>query len=193
MEPNLSDALVPCPGCRREIPLRLAKCPHCGAAGDTSSAFLSFRYPGGGGGMADQATAAFLRSQLPDPSQESIDALLSRTTSITLCELVVRDQKGTFEPVLAIESPEEIAEFRAIFRISSAGGHLMSFHEHEIRCFAGDTLLDTLALVRPSVLRWNKRWKSDATISDPDALANFFARHGYSKLRERIDRDRSVR
>jgi hypothetical protein len=190
MEPNLRDALTPCPGCRREIALSLAKCPHCGADADKSSAFLSFRYSSGGGGMADQATAAFLRCQLPDPAQVSVDALLSKTDSITLCELVVRDRKGTFEPVVVIESPEKMAEFRAIFRISSAGGHLMTFHEHEIRCFAGDKLMDTLALVRPSVLRWNKQWKSDATIEDPDALANFFARLGYKNLRDEIDRSR---
>ena len=72
METDLGDALTPCPGCGQDVPVAAAVCPRCGAAADTDKSFLAVRSPGGGSGMVDRMTAAFLRSRFPDPQQSDL-------------------------------------------------------------------------------------------------------------------------
>lgn len=190
MNLDLSQALTRCPGCGQDILLSLSKCPNCGAAADTSSLFLSMRYPAGGGGMIDQQTASFLRSSAPEPSQAVLDALLDRTDGVILKELVVREKIGNWEPVLEITSPAHLASLRSALRINPTQGHLMSAPSHALECRASDNSVVTLELVGLFVLRWPGRWKSDATLAEPDALADFFSSLGYRRLREDLDKRR---
>jgi hypothetical protein len=191
MDASLKDAVTPCPGCHRDVPLTVDICPHCGTSANTTTPLLSFHYPGGGGGMIDQLTVSFLRSKLGDPIPDDLEDLLKRTTCIRVSELIVREGRGRFEPVLEFSSAADLAEFRNVLRVrSESRGHLMAMESHHIECLSGEHLLATLQLVGPGVLRWPDRWQSDAALVDQDALADFFKSHGYPQLRSTLDQAR---
>jgi hypothetical protein len=139
--------------------------------------------------MVDQTTAAFVRSALPEPRQRDLDRVLERTTSVGVSELVFRNGKGTFQPVLTAAAGDALAELAASLRIvPESFGHLMSVESHRLECFAGEQLLCTILLVGPSVLRWPDRWKSDAPLAEPEALADYFAARGYPNFRDELRR-----
>lgn len=192
MDASLTDAVTPCPRCRREVALKLPACPHCGAGADTSSSFLPFRYLSGGNGMIDQRTAAFLRSNLPQPTQSVLDELVDRSTRIQILESVLHGNKINFEPILEISAPEDRAALRSALRIEASEGHMMSFEDRRLEFFAGEHSLATLGLIRAYVLRWSNRWKNDAHLLDPEAIAEFLAVRGRPELREELHRDREV-
>lgn len=187
---DLSQALTRCPGCGKDILLLLSICPNCSAAADTSSPFLSLKYPSGGGGMIDQQTASFLRSSAPEPSQAMLDATLERIDRAILKELVFREKVRNWEPVLEITAPADLASLRSALRINSTQGHLMSIPSHALECRAADNSVATLELFGLYVLRWPDRWKSDAILTEPDALADFFALLGHRRFREDLDKRR---
>lgn len=192
MDVNLRDATTPCPGCGRQIPLSAAACPLCGAAADTTSTFLSMRYPAGGGGAIDQQTAAFFRSDLPDPVPADVDDLLGRTTLVRVSELVFRDNAGRFEPLFEVARPAGLAAFRTALRVRPENyGHAMTIETHRVECLRGSESLATLELVVAYVLRWPGRWRSDGLVADPGAVGEVFAAHGCPALRAKLEWDRA--
>jgi hypothetical protein len=141
--------------------------------------------------MVDQQTAAFLRSDLSDPSQDVLDSVLARTIMVTLKELVFHEGRGTFQDVLKITSPEAVARLRSVLRLRAEPmGHLMTHESHQLECHAGKESLATILLIGPSVVRWPNRWKSDAVFADSDAVAAFFLSEGYARFREQLDEAR---
>lgn len=190
MDADFSHALTTCPGCGRDVLLSSDTCPHCDAPADTTSTFVSFRYPGGGVGAADQITCDFLRSKKDDPDPKDLRAVFDRTTRVRLTELIFRDNHGEFEQVLEIVSPENIADLSEALAIRIEPlGHLMTIESHRIELFAGAELLATVAMIQTGFLRWD-RWRSDAVVADPERLADAFVAYGYPKLREMLDSER---
>jgi len=141
--------------------------------------------------MMDQQTASFLRSKLAGPSQGDLVDLLKRTNRVKVSELVFRDRTGTFEPVFELTSAEDLAGFSTVLHVRpESRGHLMSAESHRIQCFSGEHDLATLYLVGTRILRWPARWRSDAVLSAPDALADFFLAQGCPTLRTSLDQAR---
>ena len=142
--------------------------------------------------MIDQRTAAFFRSNLPQPTQSVLDELVDHSTRILILESVLHGNRINFEPILEISAPEDRAALRSALRIEASEGHMMSFEDRRLLFFAGEHSLATLGLIRAYVLRWSKRWKHDAHLLDPDAIAEFLAVRGHPELREELHRDREL-
>jgi hypothetical protein len=189
MQALFGGALTPCPACKQDVLLTDIHCPHCDAAADTTSSFLSFKRPDGSAGMIDQLTVAYLRSQHSQPAQTDLDQLFATTARIQFMEMVFEDRTGRFQPRLEFTKTDDLSALRRCLVIEASTGHAMMMGEFCFEFYHLDGLVARIEIVGTGLLRWSDRWKNDAYLTDPLILAEFLKSHGFAKLRETIDRD----
>lgn len=115
--------------------------------------------------VVDQATADYLASRAPDPTQQSIDALLKRVTRVRVVPVGNRRQGATEGgALLDTSAPASLAALRDCFAIvkdPEAFGHCMCFGNPHIELYAGDELAATIGYHHGVAIRWDA-WKHDA-------------------------------
>src|SRR5947209_9938226 len=122
MNLDIENAVTPCPACASSVRVRESRCPSCGASMTSESSFTAFQRPDGSRGLMDQATLKFLRSAAPRPSQESLNSVLDKTTHAVISRLEVVNGVGTYQPVLELADPADLAELARCMHIESSGG-----------------------------------------------------------------------
>ncbi len=110
-------------------------------------------------GAMDRATADYLASVAPDPTQAALDSVLSRTTRIKLFASRVDENRIFQFDVLRLDisDPARLASLREALRIvedPDSFGHLLSIEDHQLELWAGDEHLSTLALLYWMAIRW---------------------------------------
>jgi hypothetical protein len=162
----------------------------CGEPADGQRAFVSFRRADGSKGMVDQQTLAFLRSPNGPAIQNDLDALFATATRVQYLETVWQDRTGSFQPRLVFSDAGTLADLRNAMAIREGfDGHLMSIGECRMDFFAGDECVAKIEILG-ALLRWSKRWKSDAPLLDPGALASMLKANGRPNLSEMFEREK---
>src|SRR5262249_6326847 len=129
MDDSLGDAFTSCPACQQDVLLTQICCPYCNASADTTSAFLSFRRRDGSAGMIDQLTAAYLRSQHPEPNQLDLDKLISTTSRVQIMEMIFQDNIGKLQPALELTKADELSMLWKCLVINPTSWHLLMIGE----------------------------------------------------------------
>src|SRR5262245_34806596 len=113
----------------------------------------------------DRATADYLASRPPDPTQQSIDALLNRVTRVRVVPVGNYRQAATeLRTLLDTSDPASLVSFRNCFLIvedPETFGHCMCFGDPHLELFAGDQLAATIGYHHGVAIRWDA-WKHDA-------------------------------
>jgi hypothetical protein len=133
-------------------------------------------------GIMDRATADYLASRSPDPTQQSIDALLSRVTRVGVVTTGRR-------VLLDTADPESLASFRGCFAIvedPESFGHCMCYGDPHLELYAGDQRAATLGYHHGHSIRWNA-WKHDARLAEPDRLLDWMSAHGVDEPRREVE------
>jgi hypothetical protein len=149
---------------------------------ESSEPFVSIRDASGRvTGIMDRATADYLESQAPDPTQQSIDSLLSRITRVLVVGMGYYRQ-GTPERRTLLDTSDiaSIAAFRECFAIVDdprTFGHCMCCGEPHFYLYAEDELVATIGYHHGMSIRWDA-WKHDAVLKDPDRLLDWTFAHG---------------
>jgi hypothetical protein len=141
-------------------------------------------------GLMDQATADYLASRAPDPTQASLDALLADVTRVRVVPFA-NLVKGAKEPKVLLDTsdPASLASFRrcfAIFEDPDSFGHCMCFGDPHIELYAGDRLAATLGYHHGFTVRWDA-WKHDAQLKEPDRLLDWMSAHGVHGPRAEVE------
>lgn len=141
-------------------------------------------------GMMDRATADYLASKVPDPTQESIDTLLRRITRVRVVP-VTNYRKGETEQrtLLDTSDPASLASFRNCFAIvedPNTFGHCMCLGDPHIELYVGDQLAATFGCHHGFAIRWNA-WKHDAYLMEPDRLLDWMSAHGVDGPRREVE------
>jgi hypothetical protein len=144
-------------------------------------------------GAMDRATADYLASQAPDPTQQSIGSLLKRVTRVRVVPLE-NYRKGATElrTLLDTSDPASLASFRDCFGIvedPETFGHCMCFGNPHIELYAGDELAATIGYHHGVAIRWDA-WKHDAYLKEPERLLNWMSAHGVDGPRREVEEAR---
>jgi hypothetical protein len=133
-------------------------------------------------GIMDHATAEYLHSTAPNPSQSSLDAVFARTTRVRVIDWE-EVATGTFKrtQVLAefadAKSLTRLRECLQIVEDPSTFGHCMCIGEEAIELNGGSGTLATIGLHHGRLIRWHA-WKHDAMLNDGPGLLTFLAERG---------------
>jgi hypothetical protein len=139
--------------------------------------------------LIDQATAAYLRSDCPRPSQADLDELFRTSTGVEVMELVFEARVGKFQPRLILTGPADLVALQTALAIADQScGHLMTFGDVCLVFHRLDRTTARIEVVAGIHLRWTDRWQDDARLADPRALADVLASRGFMALRVRIER-----
>jgi hypothetical protein len=128
-------------------------------------------------------TVNYLESRAPDPTQVTLDALLSTVTGVRIIEDGVAGGRAIGDNVLLDESePRAISAFYTCLAIdeSAPGCHCMCLGDYAIELYAGDYLAATLGLHHGRSIRWETGWKHDALLRDGLKLLWWMSTHGLS-------------
>jgi hypothetical protein len=141
-------------------------------------------------GVMDRATADYLASRAPDPTQSSLNALLSTVTRVRVVP-VENYRHGATEQrtLLDTSDPESLASLRRCFEIVEGPetfGHCMCLGEPHIELYAGDTLAATIGYHHRVAIRW-AAWKHDACLKEPDRLLDWMSAHGVDGPRREVE------
>jgi hypothetical protein len=138
----------------------------------------------------DRATADYLASRAPDPTQQSIDALLKRITRIRVVSVENYRQGATeIRTLLDTSDPASLASFRDCFAIvedPDTFGHCMCFGDPHLEFYAGDQLAATIGYHHGVAIRWDA-WKHDAWLKEPDLLLDWMSAHGVDGPRREVE------
>ncbi|AMV23060.1 hypothetical protein VT84_01520 [Gemmata sp. SH-PL17] len=145
-------------------------------------------------GAMDRATADYLASVAPDPTQAALDSVLSRTTRIKLFASRVDENRIFQFDVLRLDisDPARLASLREALRIvedPDSFGHLLSIEDHQLELWAGDEHLSTLSLLYWMAIRWPNIWKHDARLADRRRLENWLVEHGIPDAQQQREQD----
>jgi hypothetical protein len=138
----------------------------------------------------DRATADYLASTAPDPTQKSIDSLLRSITRVRIVPFA-NYLKGATElrTLLDTSDPVSLAAFRGCFAIvedPETFGHCMCFGDPHLELYAGDRLAATLGYHHGFAIRWDA-WKHDACLKEPDRLLDWMSAHGVDGPRREVE------
>ena len=161
-------------------------------------------------GLMDRATADYLASQAPDPTQQSIDALLQRVTWVRVVPMETYRHRATKISTLldklllgelrrwwrslhrrgvTISDSASIASFRSCFAIvedPKTFGHCMCFGDPHIELYAGYRLAATIGYHHGKSIRWDA-WKHDAQLQEPERLLDWMSAHGVDGPRREVE------
>ncbi|MBV9122902.1 MAG: hypothetical protein JO112_06075 [Planctomycetes bacterium] len=144
-------------------------------------------------GLMDRATADYLASQAPDPTQASLNALLADVTRVRVVSFASLLQGVAEQKVLLDTSdPLSLIAFRnclAIVEDPDTFGHCMCCGDPHLQLYAGDRLLATLGYHHGFAIRWDA-WKHDAVLKEPDRLLDWMTAHGVHGPRGEVDESR---
>ncbi len=161
---------------------------------DDSRAFVPIRDETGRvSGIMDHATAAYLSSQAPAPSQQSIDSFLSRVTRIRVVPLDDL-RKDSRERKLLLDTSDSvaIASFRECFAIvedPESFFHCMCPGDPHIELFAGTHLIGTIGYHHGVAIRWSV-WRHDALLREPAQLLDWMSVHGVDGPKREVEEAR---
>src|SRR4051794_10972014 len=109
-------------------------------------------------GVMDRATADYLASTAPDPTQRSIDALLGRVTRVRVVPVGNFMVGGERRTLLDTSDPESLADFRGCFAIvedPETFGHCMCLGDPHLELYAGEGLAATIGYHHGFAIRWD--------------------------------------
>jgi hypothetical protein len=128
-------------------------------------------------GIMDRTTAEFFASNSPNPTQASLDAVLGRTTSVSV--VAMTNPRRVF---IETRDPVDVAEFRRCFAIHDdreSYGHAMCFGDVQLELYEGDKVLVAFEYFFRGFMRWDA-WKGDAWFCEPKRLVDWMAARGLS-------------
>lgn len=158
---------------------------------DVDDAFVPIRDEDGRvTGAMDRTTAAFLASTAPDPSQDSLDALLRTVTRVRVIPFANLVYGATeLRTLLDTSDPDSLAAFRRCFAINedpATFGHCMCCGDPHVELYAGGQLVATLGYHHGLSIRWSA-WKSDAFLKEPELLLDWLSAHGVDGPRREVE------
>ena len=158
---------------------------------ESRDAFVPIRDESGRvAGVMDRATAEYLTSQAPDPTQQSIDALLKRVTRVRVVPLENYRQGATeLRTLLDTSDPASLASFRGCFAIvedPETFGHCMCFGDPHLELYVGDEIVARIGYHHGVAIRWDA-WKHDAWLKEPDRLLDWMSAHGVDGPRREVE------
>lgn len=158
---------------------------------DSASVFVPMRDATGRvTGIMDRATADYLASTRPDPSQRSLDDLLATVNRVRVVAGGMAGGRATGTEVL-LDTAESaaVAGFRAAVSIvedPATFGHCMCYGDPAIEVYAGDRLPAAFGYHHGFAIRW-EAWKHDAHLREPEKLIEWLSAHGVPGPREEVD------
>jgi hypothetical protein len=161
-------------------------------ADELNDAFVPIRDASGKvTGMMDRATADYLASRAPDPTQASLDALLAGVTRVRVVPFANYRRGGT-ESVTLLDTadPASLESFRRCFAIDEdpeTFGHCMCCGDPHLELYAGDRLAATVGYHHGLAIRWDA-WKHDAQLKEPGRLLDWLAARGVDGPRREAER-----
>jgi len=141
-------------------------------------------------GIMDRTTADYLASRAPDPTQKSLDELLSTITRVRVVP-VENYQRGATEQrtLLDTSDPRSVVSFRRCFAIvedPETFGHCMCIGEPHLELYVGDKLAATIGYHHGVAIRWDA-WKYDARLQEPGQLLDWMSAHGVDGPRREVE------
>jgi len=88
------------------------------------------------------------------------------------------------------EAGEDLKRLREVLRFSQSGFHCMCLGDLALEITGPEGVLAVLGLHHGVSFRWEQVWKSDARLADPMGLAQFFADHSVTSMRDQQEEDR---
>jgi hypothetical protein len=144
-------------------------------------------------GIMDQMTANYFASEAPDPTQASIDALLSGITRVRIVPFANYLQGATEQRTL-LDTSDVVAleSFRSCFAIvedPETFGHCMCCGDPHLELYAGDQRVATFGYHHGFAIRWDV-WKHDAYLKEPERLLDWMSAHGVHGPRQEVESSR---
>jgi len=136
--------------------------------------------PGGGRVMVDREMAAYLRSRAPQPSQQSLDAVLRSARSCRIIENGVRSGEPVGKNILwEVRGPSLLSELRRFLTIvDGPAGHCMCYGDTAFEFLdRSGKRIAVLGLHHGKTIRWNA-WRDDAALVNGLALLQWLSSHG---------------
>lgn len=146
----------------------------------TSEAFGFFTDRQGHSAMVDRQTAEFYLSELPPPSQASLDQLLGDTQEVRFIRGGCRRLPEGTEVVLELAGTEVIGHFASLLRLVEDGQrwHCMCLGDYAVEFRGAEGTLAYLGFHHGHSLRWDEKWGGDAILAEPEALLVWLSERG---------------
>lgn len=145
-------------------------------------------------GIMDRATADYLASTDPNPTQAALDEVFARTTRARLLRSRVDENRVYQFDVVRLDVSElaSLADLRECLRIvedPESFGHMMMIEGHRLELWAGEQQITSLALLSWVAIRWYSVWKHDAWLAHPRTFEDWLLRHGIPDAQQRREVD----
>jgi len=136
--------------------------------------------PGGGRVMLDREMAAYMQSRAPQPSQQSLDAVLQSARACRIIENGVRSGEPVGKNVLwEARGPTLLTELRRFLTVvDGPAGHCMCYGDTAFEFLdRSGKRLAVLGLHHGRTVRWNA-WREDAALVNGLGLLQWLSSHG---------------
>ncbi|MFC1498878.1 hypothetical protein ACFLS1_10480, partial [Verrucomicrobiota bacterium] len=150
--------------------------------------------------LMDPMMQDVLASKKPNPTQESLDAMLAQATRIRVMsagmsgtELIVMstNESAQAEVLLDTSDKQQVTEFRDLLKIvddTDTSGHCMCLGWPTLEFYAGDRVIARVGMHHGRSIRWAK-WKWDADLKNNVALLDWLAANGAPQPKTSYDAD----
>jgi hypothetical protein len=102
--------------------------------------------------------------------------------------MVAEGRVQSFQPRLEMASAAQFQMLaKSLVIVESGGGHLMTVGDFRLVFFQGEKPLAEIEIVGNRLLRWPAKWKDDAHLADPPALAGFLKSAGFPGLADALE------
>ena len=136
--------------------------------------FITVKSANGGGSMFDAQYAAWMVSELPDPSQESLDKAFEQANKLQLFKFKVERNEEldanvrVEELVFEEENKEELDKLASKMQmvVKDEYGHMMCVPEIRLKLHNDSGEMVTLDFLTPATIRWEDGWKDDGELQD---------------------------
>jgi hypothetical protein len=149
-------------------------------AEDTASVPIKDEY-GNVTGIMDNATAAYLQSDVPDPSQQILDAMLADVSRVKVFDGGMNDDKPLETTVLLdVADQQVIALLRQCLTIvenPESFGHCMCYGDLSMEFYVVQKRKAAIGFHHGNSIRWNA-WKHDALLQDGQCYLKWLAEQG---------------
>ncbi|MCE9581624.1 MAG: hypothetical protein K8T20_03810, partial [Planctomycetes bacterium] len=141
--------------------------------------------------MAEAEARRYEMSRAPQPTPESLKAVLAKATRVKVIEGGMWGSRALGTVVrLDTSDPGDLFGLRDRLRIDrEPGGHCSCLGGHAMELYADTKLIAVFGLHHGSGLRWDA-WKDDARISSPDVFVSWMQAHGIPEPFEELRKNR---
>jgi len=142
--------------------------------------FIHIKYENGGAAMIDVQYAQYHICEHPDPSQASLDQLITGVNKIDLLIAKANENILEWETITEVDEADAIEDFLKNIQITEDEpfGHMMGIGEHKMILHKPDGSHFEMEILSENLIRLPNHWKHDAKLKEASFLREWLSQYG---------------